>query len=158
MALPPAKPYGKPLPKGWVYLLTRRDVRALCEVHRGIRRVELIGPHGKPSRPVGGKALSMAGTLIIRGTENGWRCKLQLSGLPRSTVGDQYGVLREHLLREVKRTIAGFEGRPSNPMAKATELHFSHWHEAGVLRPQFHRRPMSTFFERMAQDDPWWED
>jgi hypothetical protein len=154
------KPLFRPLPKGWTYLLSRRDARALsAEFPSHFARLEFTGTCLKPS--VGKSPLGdsyCAGEIEARGTEAGWRFRLEVRGIPTAVVGSEQESLRRALLDESRQFCVECLRDGSDPTATPVELRFFMRHKDGVLRPHCSRWKLEGLMENLRRArSPWWE-
>ena len=149
----------KPLPNGWVYLLTKKDLRALQDSFPGLLwKIEFDGTgliSRKKNEP---QDLWSAGGLERRSTEFGWRFKLSLSGIPAKILGDERDEFRANLLSEIETILREFRSKPHDSIAKPMDHRFWHRLVYGDWQADFSERTLDDGFSKyLSEIDPWWE-
>jgi hypothetical protein len=109
---------GKKLPRGWVYVPSRREVRELLRnLAADVRRVEFAGTGSGPSS-VG----LLLGYLERRVAKGAWCFYLRLWGVPQAAVSEHRHELAHAALDAIAKSVAECLASPPADVVKPTQL------------------------------------
>ena len=147
----------KQVPKSWCYLLSKKEMIAFVKSSPGdicLVAFKGLAWHGygkwKPN------CIWCAGEISSRGTEAGWRYKVELNALPKKLVSAQKLDLKELLLSEMAQFVSEFESKTLDPLAKTEDLRLFFDDNQGVLEPRFSIWKLDGFSLSLDNRRAWW--
>jgi len=147
----------KQIPKGWSYLLSKKEIKAFVESSPGdICYVSFGGLawHGYGKwRP---NDTWCAGEISSRGSEDGWKYKIEMSALPEELIVGQRLELKEIILADMTKFVSEFESQKLDPLAKTEDLRLFMDDNQGVLEPRFSRWKLNSFSLESDNRLAWW--